>query len=133
MGMLTILDTTASAPSDDEDDDEVMEAEPQRDAGGSSPTLPTERTPDLSHNQSRDDRLFVGSTATSSLQDTRCQIKTYDHPKEKSYHNTAEKLEDSLAANDNDWELVNSKLTCLRRYLLDELIGYLPKLRDVGT
>ena len=133
MGMLTILDTTASAPSDDEDDDEVMEAEPQRDAGGSSPTLPTERTPDLSHNQSGDDRLFVGSTASTRLQDTKCQIKTYDHPKEKSYHNTAEKLEDSLAANDNDWELVNSKLTCLRRYLLDELIGYLPKLRDVGT
>ena len=133
MGMLKILDTTASAPSDDEDDDEVMEAEPQRDAGGSSPTLPTERTPDLSHNQSRDDRLFVGSTATTSLQDTKCQIKTYDNPKEKSYKNTAEKLEDSLAANDNDWELVNSKLTCLRRYLLDELIGYLPKLRDVGT
>lgn len=128
----TDLDTTASAPSEDEDDDEVMEAEPQRDTGGTSPTVPSANAMQLSNiNETRVGSNGNESSSIGYLQDIE-QRQTPFNARETGSKDGPNKQTDVNSMSDNDWELANSKLHCLRRVLLGTLLGYLHRLRNVG-
>ena len=126
-----LSDTTASAPSDEDDDDEVMEAEPQRDTGGISPTIASNSIDSSNMNQALEGCSEIIATVTANAQVSELRHKPYSPLREGSKY-IPKKSDDIYCLSENDWELINSKLHCIRRILLEELLEYLPRLRDVG-
>ena len=126
-----VSDTTASAPSDEDDDDEVMEAEPQRDTGGTSPTIASNIIDTSNMNQTLESCSEITATVTANAQASELHLKPYSPHREGS-KDIPKKSDDIYCISENDWELINSKLNCIRRILLEELLEYLPRLRDVG-
>ena len=130
--IISILsDTTASAPSDEEDDDEVMEAEPQRDTGGTSPTIDANTTSSSNMNEAIEGCSEIMAKVNANAQGSDLRHKPYSPLREGST-DMPKKSDEIYSMSENDWELINSKLHCIRRILLDELLEYLPQLRHVG-
>ena len=123
------VDTTASAPSD-EDDDEVMESEPQRDASGSSANSNNTRGAISNNNPT-----FEGSSANvhpgAANYVNPEPIKKQEHVQNGSRTEIA-RNEVHNYSSESDWEQTNSKLNHLRRIILEELLQYLPRLRNIG-
>ena len=117
-------DTTASAPSDDDDDDEVMEAEPQRDMGEPSPA-PAQR--EESGREADSDNATVGRTSPGKSNKITIDAITIGTGTDRQKQNI-----DGSDIEERDCEMVNSKLHALRLILLDELLKYMPRLRDLG-
>ena len=124
------VDTTASAPSD-EDDDEVMESEPQRDASGSSPANINNTRGTISNNNP----IFEGSS-----ENVHTEAANYVNPEPIKKHEHVQngtktenvRNEGNNNTSESDWEQTNSKLNYLRRIILEELLQYLPSLRNIG-
>ena len=109
-----------------------MEAEPQRDTGGTSPSIvrsaiATTSNSNQRHEGSRES-FSNGASNLFSLQHTK---KENDHHRNVSGKETL-RNEDSNPTSENDWEQANSKLHYLRRIILEELLQYLPTLRNIG-
>lgn len=124
------VDTTASAPSD-EDDDEVMESEPQRDASGSSPANINNSRGAISNNnpifEGSSENVHPGAANYVNPEPT----KKHEHVQNGSRIQNA-RNEVHNYSSESDWEQTNSKLNHLRRIILEELLQYLPRLRNIG-
>lgn len=110
-----------------------MEAEPQRDTGGSSPPIPPNIPASASiHGHRGDSEVipFAGSSSSDvGLAPMHESINTVAYEMNKP---NQMKQDDFELFTDSDWEMMNSKLHSLRLILLNELLIYMPRLRDVG-
>ena len=124
------IDTTASAPSD-EDDDEVMESEPQRDTSNSSSAIMHNDRTTTSSNNPRFESTSDGVPSISKLNGSEKSNNRLENDKNEVCKETL-RDEGSNYNLENEWELANSKLHQLRRIILEELLQYLPRLRNIG-
>ena len=107
-----------------------MEAEPQRDTGGTSPTIASYVTDSSNMNQTLESCSEITTTVAANAQGSDLRHKNGIKAEESK--DIPKKSDDIYCISENDWELINSKLHCIRRILLEELLDYLPRLRDVG-
>ena len=110
-----------------------MEAEPQRDTGGSSPPISSANVIDVSNiHESRGESEEILPQVSS----TSVGAEAY-HEHGARICNERNKLkqqkrDDNDLISESEWESLNSKLHSLRLILLEELLAYMPRLRDVG-
>ena len=109
-----------------------MEAEPQRDTGGSSPSILRSPIDTASHSDQRDEGSSGNfSTEVSNLPSSEHTMKQNDKHRNVSGKGIL-RSDESNSTPENDWEQANSKLHYLRRFILEELLQYLPTLRNIG-
>ena len=108
-----------------------MESEPQRGTGGSSPAI-------LNNSRratSNTNPLFQGSSV-NVLTETSSVINPERVIKQQTIKN--ENVDETMQNEghnytiENDWEQTNLKLHHLRRIILEELLQYIPRLRNIG-